>query len=48
MDPSAEVVEVHREPEAGHYRWVTRHGKGERLRLLALPELEMGVEEILG
>lgn len=48
VDLPAEVVEVYREPEGGHYRSVTRHGKGERLRLLALPELEMGVGEILG
>ncbi len=43
VDLPAEVVEVYREPEGGGYRSVTRHRKGERLRLLALPELEMGV-----
>jgi len=48
VDLPAEVVEVYREPAEGRYRAVTRYGKGDRLTLLALPELQMGVEEILG
>lgn len=42
------VVEVHREPSGGAYRSVTRHRSGEALRLLAFPDVEVRLDEILG
>ncbi len=47
VDLPGEVLEVHRDPEGGAYRSVTRHRKGEILNLVQLPELAVPVEEML-
>ncbi len=41
------VVEVHREPHGGGYEQVVAYPKGTRLRLLAFPDLELAVDDIL-
>jgi Uma2 family endonuclease len=41
------VVEVHRTPVSGKYEHVTVHAKGERLRLLAFPDLELAIDDFL-
>jgi Uma2 family endonuclease len=41
------VVEVHEEPAEGTYRRVTRHARGETLRLESFPDVELRVADIL-
>lgn len=41
------VVEVHREPHEGEYRSRTVHAKGERLRLLAFPDVVLSIDDFL-
>ena len=40
-------VEVHREPRGGRYQQVTVHRAGERITLLALPDVAIAVDDIL-
>jgi Uma2 family endonuclease len=40
-------VEVYREPTPAGYRLVTRHGRGETLRLVTFPDVAVRVAEIL-
>jgi Uma2 family endonuclease len=40
-------VEVHREPRGGRYQQVTVHRRGERISLLALPDVSVAVDEVL-
>ena len=42
-----EIVEVHRDPEAGRYRTITQVGRGESLAPLAFPDIVLRVDEIL-
>ena len=48
VDTPADVVEVHRQPSAGGYRDVRTCRRGERLTLLAFPDVTLAVEEVLG
>jgi Uma2 family endonuclease len=41
-------LEVYRQPDNGDYRDKTLLGKTDKLNLLALPEIEVAVESILG
>jgi Uma2 family endonuclease len=41
------VVEVHRQPHAGRYEAVTVHQQGERLGLLAFPDVELIIDDFL-
>ena len=41
------VVEVHREPAPNGYRQLTTVRKGERLRLLAFPDVELAVDKFV-
>jgi Uma2 family endonuclease len=41
------VVETHRQPGAAGYEHVSVHGRGERLRLLAFPNVELSVSDFL-
>lgn len=47
-DLDRELVEVHREPSPDGYRSVRVARRGERLSPLALPGVELAVDEILG
>lgn len=42
------IVEVYSEPVEGKYRNVQRVGRGQTLSLTALPDVTIGVDEILG
>ena len=42
-----EVVEVHRDPEAGTWRTKTVHGRGQRVAMLRFPDVEIAVSDIL-
>jgi Uma2 family endonuclease len=48
VDLKAGVVEVHRQPSPEGYRTVERRRPGEMLAAAAFPDVEVGVEEILG
>jgi Uma2 family endonuclease len=48
VDLNAERVEVFREPAGEHYQSVQVFRRGERISVLALPGLELTVDEILG
>jgi Uma2 family endonuclease len=41
------VIEVHREPRAGSYGVVTRHGRGDTLWLVSFPEVQVHVSDVL-
>jgi Uma2 family endonuclease len=41
------VVEVHREPRDGRYQDLRVHAKGECLRLLSFPEVELAIDDFL-
>jgi len=41
------IVEVHRAPRAGRYEEASLHSKGDRLRLLAFPDVELAVDDFL-
>jgi Uma2 family endonuclease len=41
------VVEVHREPRAGAYQRISVHPRGERLRVLHFPDVEIAVNDFL-
>ena len=42
-----EVVEVHREPVDGLYGQAIRLGRGDRLRMIAFPDIEVAVADLL-
>ena len=42
-----EQIEVYREPEGDQYRVARRYGRGERLSLLAFPDVEFAVDDVL-
>lgn len=42
-----QTVEVHRAPKAGQYEQLTIHQKGERVRLMAFPDVEIRVDDFL-
>jgi Uma2 family endonuclease len=42
-----DVVEVHREPHAAGYAMVTKHGRGEVVRLVSFPDVDVRVADIL-
>jgi Uma2 family endonuclease len=44
---SEQVLEVHRQPGAEGYAAVSRHGRGEKLRLAAFEDVALGVDEVL-
>ena len=48
VDVRAGAFEVYRDPAAGAWREVTRHGRGEVLRPLAFPDVAVPVSEVLG
>jgi Uma2 family endonuclease len=41
------AIEVHRDPGPAAYGQVTRHARGESLRLVAFPDVEIPVSEVL-
>jgi Uma2 family endonuclease len=47
VDLEANVVEVRRQPQGDGYLDVTRHGRGERLSLLAFPDVSVETDQIL-
>jgi len=48
VDLAARRIEVHREPAAAGYRSSRRHAPGDEISPLALPELRLRVDQILG
>ena len=48
VDLNRAGIEVRREPADGRYRSVRVYHRGERIRLQALPEIEIAVDNILG
>ena len=48
VDVSAGSVECYRSPGPGGYGDVQRHDRGERLSLVAFPEVALAVEDIVG
>jgi len=47
VDLESRTVEVFREPSAEGYRALQRHGAGEHLKPLALPEIDVDLTEVL-
>jgi Uma2 family endonuclease len=41
------VVEVRRQPRSGRYEQLSVHPKGERLKLLAFPDVELAIDGFL-
>jgi Uma2 family endonuclease len=48
VDMDGDCVEVYREPSPRGYGWMRRLERGQRLASQAFPDLELGVEQILG
>src|SRR5439155_17942404 len=48
VDLERQQVEVSREPAAGSYHAAQVHGRGDRLAVDALPQIQISVEAILG
>lgn len=48
VDINAQSVEVYREPSGNGYQSIQRLQRGETLSILALPDIEMSVDEVLG
>ncbi|MBI4492540.1 MAG: Uma2 family endonuclease [Chloroflexi bacterium] len=48
VDLERDLVEVHREPSATGYRSVQIARRGERVRVQALPQVDVAVEAVLG
>jgi Uma2 family endonuclease len=47
VDVKGRCVEVHRRPAAGSYADVRRHGPGEKVSLVAFPDVTIAVNEML-
>jgi len=47
VDVVHDLVEVRRDPEAGAWRTITTHRRGEKIRMLAFPDVEVEVAHIL-
>jgi Uma2 family endonuclease len=43
-----DCIEVHRDPHGGGYRDVRTAGRGDTIRMLAFPQVELTTDEILG
>ncbi|HIK09925.1 MAG TPA: Uma2 family endonuclease [Oscillatoriaceae cyanobacterium M33_DOE_052] len=48
VDINAQSVEVYREPSGNGYQRIQRLQRGQTLSILALPDIEMTVDEVLG
>jgi Uma2 family endonuclease len=48
VDLAREAIEVHRQPSTQGYSEVRRLGRGQRVSVQALPEVDLAVDEILG
>jgi Uma2 family endonuclease len=47
LDLEADALEVHREPRPDGYALIRRYRRGERVRVAALPDVEMAVDDLL-
>lgn len=47
VDLEEDRIDVHRRPDGGRYAEITRHGRGEVLRALAFPDLDVAVDDVL-
>lgn len=48
IDIAASRIEGYRHPERGRYREITPHRSGDVLRVMALPDLVVPVDDVLG